>query len=309
MTRVAIACQGGGSHTAFTAGVLCGVLDERPPDVDVVALSGTSGGAINAVLAWSGLRDGDDSLAIERVRGFWRDVSARAPVERAANLWTQWVGRSMEAFGSVELSPYGNPTSRFAERRLAGTIRRHAGDVEEAPGTPRLYVGAVDVESGEFTVFEDGEGGVEAILASAALPALFPAVEVDGRSYWDGLFSQNPPIRHFTSTPVEEKPEEIWVVRIDPAGRADVPTTMAEITDRRNELAGNLSLDQEEHAIETINRLIEEGALVDDRYRHIEIREVTLDLDLDATSKLDRDPAFIDRLMRRGERAAPDFWT
>ena len=147
------------------------------------------------------------------------------------------------------------------------------------------------------------------MLASAAVPTLFPAVTVDGRQYWDGLFSQNPPIRHFTTeVDADEKPDEIWIVRINPTRTWQVPTSMGEILDRRNELAGNLSLEQEIDTIEAINDLIDDDVITDDRYKHIDVVEVELDRPLDVHTKLDRDPAFIADLVARGERRAHDLW-
>jgi NTE family protein len=180
---------------------------------------------------------------------------------------------------------------------------------DDAPTSPpNLFVGAVDVAEGAFEVFEDGRGGVDALLASAAVPNLFRAVEVDGRPYWDGLFSQNPPIRHFVSH-AGEKPDEIWVVRINPLATGGTPRSLADIADRRNELAGNLSLEQERHMIASVNALVARGVITDPTYKHIELREIALDLPLDLESKLDRDPAFLADLRTRGEEKAVEFLT
>ena len=96
---------------------------------------------------------------------------------------------------------------------------------------PILLVGAVDVLSGQFNVFKNDEVSAEALLASVALPTLFRAVKIGDKLYWDGLFSQNPPVRDFT----ENSPNEIWVLQINPPHRTKEPTSIEEIRDRRNE--------------------------------------------------------------------------
>ena len=141
---------------------------------------------------------------------------------------------------------------------------------------------------------------MDAVLASAAVPLLFRAVEVGGRHYWDGLFSQNPPVRQLP----DAGPDEIWVIRINPRGRRTEPKTVGDIADRRNELAGNLSLEQELHFIRKVNEWADR---LGHPYRRIEIREMTLDLDLDLASKLDRRPAFIRRLFAAGQEQAGSF--
>ncbi len=135
-----------------------------------------------------------------------------------------------------------------------------------------LLVGAVDVLTGAFRAFDSRRDriSVETILASAAIPTLFRSVHLDGGVYWDGLFSQNPPVREL----VDAQPDEIWVIQINPTRLDTEPRSAVEIADRRNELAGNLSLHQELHFIEKIDQLLEEGALAPDgRFRTIVVRD------------------------------------
>ena len=310
-TAVAIACQGGGSHTAFTAGVLKEILRNSPNEYQISALSGTSGGAMCAALAWDGLRRDDPEGAIDRLNGFWNDIAAQSTSEQLTNTWALLGGRLTSEFGSFGVSPYLNPLSVTAERQLRETIERHIQFDDVVPSAPpHLFVGAVNVESGAFKVFTDGEEEATALLASAAIPNLFRAVEIDGVGHWDGLFSQNPPIRHFTSeVSAEEKPDEIWIIRINPEMTDDIPRSLDDIADRRNELSGNLSLEQEIHMIQSINDLIDEGVIDDERYKHIQLREIELDWELDIHSKLDRDPDFLRRLVDYGTTKASEFWT
>jgi hypothetical protein len=147
------------------------------------------------------------------------------------------------------------------------------------------------------------------ILASAAIPNLFRGVQVGDGTYWDGLFSQNPPVREL----VDIRPDELWVIQINPARRAQEPRSVVEIADRRNELAGNLSLHQELGFIEKIDQLLEEGLLAEDgTYKQIVVRLIELarpqlSRKLGAASKLNRDPAFIAELLAHGEAMAEKF--
>lgn len=309
-TSIAIACQGGGSHTAFTAGVLQGLVQNCPDEYEVTALSGTSGGAICAALAWDGLRQNDPDGAVERLTDFWEDIAAYTPWDVLTNDFTLWSGRLFGEFGAFGISPYKQPFAEQVERQFRQTIDRHIQFDRNTPSAPpHLFVGAVNVESGSFEVFADGEEGTAALMASAAIPTLFRAVEIEGAGHWDGLFSQNPPIRHFTTeVSPAEKPDEIWIIRINPLARGETPESLSDIADRRNELAGNLSLEQEKHMIESINEFISQGIITDDRYKEIELREVALDMDLDVHSKLDRSPEFLNQLMDRGRDKAPLLW-
>lgn len=324
--RVAIACQGGGSHTAFTAGALKRLLaDERH---HVVALSGTSGGAICAVLAWYALLEkGGAGRAAELLDAFWRDNSAREFLEAFWNEWFLWVNRSQGSFVLPAISPYDTPTSDWAQNQLREMLTDHV-DFKKIKSLSKksslmLLIGAVDVLSGEFKAFSSRRDEItaEMILASTALPTLFKAVHADGGVYWDGLFSQNPPIRELPRA----KPDEIWILQIDPKKRDEEPTSMTDILDRRNELAGNISLYQEVHFLQKMNHLVkklgdqdvspkertlyvtgEEGE-EDREYKYIDIRWIRMSMPLDFASKLDRSPSFIRRLMKYGERRAEDF--
>lgn len=274
-------------------------------------MSGTTGGAMCAALAWDGLRRDDPEAAITRLDGFWDDTAAHSVWEQLANNVSLWSRRLTSDFGSFGASPYWHSFALTAQRQLREIIDRHVQFDDDAPtAPPHLFVGAVNVESGSFEVFTDGENGADALLASAAIPTIFRAVDIDGAGHWDGLFSQNPPIRHFTSgLPAAQKPDEIWIIRINPTATDEIPHSLGDIADRRNELAGNLSLEQETHMIESINDLIATDIIEHERYKHIALREIELDMELDIHSKLDRDPEFLQTLMDRGEAQASRFWT
>jgi NTE family protein len=315
--RVAIACQGGGSHTAFTAGVLKRLLRAQElKRYEVVGLSGTSGGAICALLAWHNLLRGDRRGAAEALDAFWRDNSATAPHEQIVNSWIVWASHLQNFVTMPAVSPYDNYFSVSALEEFRRMLERQVDFAQvgvQPPGTyPVLLVGAVDVLSGEFRAFNSKRDRItpEVILASAAIPTLFRSVRfADGGTYWDGLFSQNPPVRELT----DEGPDEIWVVQINPKELETEPRTVIEIADRRNELSGNLSLYQELRSIEKVDQLLEEGLLSPDgKYKQIVVRVIELSRSrfsrsLGTASKLNRDPRFIEDLMSHGEARAEEF--
>ncbi len=242
---VAIACQGGGNHTAFTAGVLKRILKEENENYEIAGLSGTSGGAICALLAWYGLLNNDRNKSIRLLDSFWRDIAANSLWDMLLNDWIICASKLQGIFPMVDISPYNYPP--WAQERMRGILDKLV-DFDKIgmlinDSSPDLLVGAADVLSGEFKVFENSEINAEARIASAAVPTFLRAIHIDGKVYWDGLFSQNPPIKNFIeSVNIHEKPDEIWIIHINPQKRHYEPTSIKEIDDRRNELSGNLSL-------------------------------------------------------------------
>jgi NTE family protein len=190
--------------------------------------------------------------------------------------------------------------------------------------TPVLLVGAGDVLEGTFKIFSSahGEISVDALLASAAIPNLFPAVWVDGHAYWDGIFASNPPLVPFLAKQFmgsHTMPDEIWIIQVNPFRKVSVPEIPSDIFDRRNQLAGNLSLQHELLRINMVNMLLREGALTEafrarfglDATEAITVRFIRMSedllLSLDYPSKLSRQPNHIDALMADGEIQAKAF--
>lgn len=314
-TRVAIACQGGGSHTAFTAGVLDRLCGEALDTHEVVGFSGTSGGAVCALLAWHACRYDDPAAAGRLLEEFWADNSASSPWEQVLNASAMLAGHLQQFVATPAISPYDNVLAASAAEEFRAMLRRRVdfARVEPGPEEPVLVIGAVDVLSGEFRAFDSRWDRISAdtVLASAAIPTVFRAVPIDGGTFWDGLFSQNPPIREL----VDLRPDEIWVIQINPTRREAEPRTVDDIGDRRNELAGNLSLYQELHFVEKIDEWLEAGVLAEDAgYKTVVVRIVELSptrirWPLGARSKLNRDPAFIRDLMALGRDQADEFLT
>jgi len=305
--RIGIACQGGGSHTAFTAGVLQGLLASFPQDAEVAALSGTSGGAICAALAWDGLVRGNPQQGIDKLKSFWHAMAATEPWDQLANHTLMSMMTARDLMVLPEVSPYHMPP--WGEDYFRQVLNQFF-DFDELralaarPDAPVLQIGAVEVLSGHFELFSGKELSVECLLASAAIPEMFRAVSVPGRGmFWDGLFSQNPPIHDL----IEHQIDELWIVQINPSTCARVPTETHEILDRRNELSGNLSMEQELVFINMLNRAIASGSLKDPRYRPIRTSRIALDRDLDYRSKLDRRLELLEELRELGRTKARWF--
>ena len=262
--KIAIACQGGGSQTAFTAGALKAlVAGEAPGNYRIVGLSGTSGGAICAALVWCALALEQDRAAGRRraarmLDAFWHDNSAKLPSEWLWNRLTVTT-RQLQDSGllpSLSASPYQPavegavhlarlfaPRPEFLDLRRLLETHLPLEQVAQRRTGLQLLVGAVGVRSGAFKAFDSraDEIDIDALLASASLPWLGRATPIGNEIYWDGLFSQNPPLREFVADlPPADKPDEIWIVRINPQTRASEPTTSEDIHDRRNELAGKM---------------------------------------------------------------------
>jgi NTE family protein len=349
--RVAIACQGGGTNGAFAYGVLRTVLAEsgrQGPQArfEITALSGTSSGALNAFAAWYGLsaksgKSGTPGDAVATLDHLWRTFGAATASEvlfnRAA---VQALRAQATGLPTVRVSPYaftyrqvlrsfsviGFRPEFYDFTALLEAIAPDLGTIDQRSTSPRLLLGAIDILSGLFTVFDsraepDSNRGISfaAVRASGTLPEIRPAEPIagvrgaDGRVrdglFWDGLFSQNPPIRDFVAgCPRDDQPDEIWVVRINPQARSTAPRHPAEIEDRRNELAGNLSLNQELDFIRAVNDWCGRFPGINTERKPIIVRTLKMRRrtaeSLDLASKFDRSPGFIDRLRQEGEAVA-----
>jgi NTE family protein len=343
--RIAIACQGGGSQCAFIAGALKSLFARGVQErFEIVGFSGTSGGALTAAVAWFGLlmrAKGDRTLPEDRVIALWKDLSAQTPQEIALDTSCVQTVRLTErgVLPSFATSPSA-PQFQFMTKAVASLIGRPEFTDLRAllvkhvdfdalpsliePGSPILLAGAGDVIDGSFKLFSSACGEIkpEALLASAAIPNLFPAVWVDGHAYWDGIFSSNPPVTGFLRKAFMGKhvmPEEIWIIQINRVHHSRVPETPSDIFDRRNQLAGNLSLRHELDQIQMVNMLLRERAVTKeflarfglDMTEEIKVRFIRMSPELaeslDYPSKLSRHPTHIGRLIADGEVQAGAF--
>jgi len=351
--KIAIACQGGGSHTAFTAGVLKVLLEQRVHErFRLVSISGTSGGAICAALAWDGIVRGA-ARPWEGLVAFWEENTAQGPIEQGLNdamvatmrkisggLLPQWAVapgspmlKALMSFTSLGMRPRYTDFLALLQAHIDFDAWRGLG-LRAQP--PVLVIGAVNVLNGKLRRFSSAREVIrpEHILASCAVPNLFEAVELDGGAYWDGLFSDNPPITELPQAAFvgsELLPPEIWVIKINPTTSDSVPATPEEISNRRNELIGNMSMFHQLESLAWLNDLFLRGAFktefldkflikepvlipkgypdAADRPYHIPYIEISEALrpSLSYETKLDRGPANIARLMADGERQALRF--
>ncbi len=310
--RLRLALQGGGSHGAFTWGVLDRLLEEE--DLDIDAISGTSAGALNAAVLASGWVRGGHDGAREALSAFWRDVGRTGALfsllplsnGQAATLGFDalpgydWGSSFLRTLSPYEFNPLNlNPLREVLSRHVDLTALRE--------GPVRLFVTATAVQSGLPRVFRGEELGLDALLASACLPFLFQAVEIDGEPYWDGGYSSNPSLYSL----VEQAGDcDIVVVRINPAHREGTPRRSPDIMDRVNEITFNASLIGELRAIAFVNRLLRKGELARGRYRELRLHMIADDVDLAAlpsSSKLKVDMAFLETLHGLGRAAASRF--
>ncbi len=305
-----LALQGGGSHGAFSWGVLDRLLEER--SLVIEAVTGASAGAMNAVALASGMIRGDRDEARESLAHFWHGVIAAAqasPLRRSPLdvLTGSWNLDGSPAFLMFDLlsrvaSPYDlnplniNPLRELLEDLIDFERVRLCG--------MKLFIAATNVETGRTKVFRNKELTPDHIMASACLPFIFQAVEIDGVPYWDGGYMGNPPL-----WPLFDKSEssDVLIVQINPLCRRGEPRTARDILNRLNEITFNASLLRELRAVDFVGRLIESGKLTDPDYRHILVHriedEATLSA-LGASSKLNTERAFIEMLFGHGRDAA-----
>jgi NTE family protein len=295
--RLNLALQGGGAHGAFTWGVLDQLLEDGRIVIDGV--SGTSAGAVNAVMLADGLADGGPDGARERLADFWRAASLggslpelqRAVVERLFPLLPQratlpWFGDLSRFFSPYDLNPLNiNP--------LKDLIGRFVDFERIRNGDRNLFIAATNVLTGEPRVFAHHEITPEVVMASACLPLLFRAVEIDGVPYWDGGYSGNPVVLPFLQS---DETTDVLIVQINPRERSKVPTTASEIMARMNEITFNAPLIAELRALQL------SGA-----HRARLHRIVMDDAPFDPRSKLKVDFEFFLSLRKLGQTAARRF--
>ena len=312
--HINLGLQGGGSHGAFAWGVIDRLLaDER---IVIEAVTGASAGAMNAVVLAQGLAGGSREEARNTLRHFWEGVShaAEASPLRASPfpaLQKDWSVHHSPAFLWFDLltrmaSPYEfNPFNLNPLRDLVNRLV----DFERVRGNKHLqvFISATNIETGLARVFRTGELTVDHLLASACLPSMYQAIEIDGVSYWDGGYMGNPPLWPlFDNSPADD----VVIVQINPFRRTSVPKTARDINDRLTEIVFNASLMRELRTVDFVTRLIDEGRMKGTGYRrvlaHMIADEATL-LPLGASSKLNAEPAFLDMLFAAGT-AATERW-
>lgn len=310
---IKLALQGGGSHGAFTWGVLDRLLEDDRLEIE--AISGTSAGAMNAAVLASGHASGDRQGARAALDAFWERIGReatwspiqRTPLDRLFGSWRIDNSPGYVAFDMLGrvLSPYQLPETR---NPLAAVLEKSVDfDAIRYASRIGLYVCATSVRTGKVKVFENRELCIEALLASACLPFLFRAIEIKGEAYYDGGYVGNPAIWPLVYAPGSR---DIVIVQVNPVFRGDVPTTAREIQDRVNEITFNSSLIAEMRAINFVNRLIAGGKLDPSEYRytHMHLIDGTdVMVDLHASTKLNAEPDFLLYLKGLGRTAAENW--
>jgi NTE family protein len=391
--KIAIACQGGGTHAAFTWGVLTQILETKlkwdaeagvGQSFDVTAISGTSAGALCALATWYGLAPntadpecGTTEKAIERLNFLWKTFAARTPVE---------ISHDAAVGALLDLKEKGTPFPESSPYQIYGDLGitalsmlgarqqylsfpallesvcprfEHIDWPKLAKADRRVLAGAIEVYSGNFEVFDSDKTleekglrpphkqhdqyditrwrmrraiSLEGVAASGTLPEVLQAQRIPDKDfpsctpgktirrdayYWDGLYSQNPPVRQLLDRSAkDEKPDEIWVVRINPQeiDRQRELTSLEDIRDRENDLAGNLSLNQELDHILTMNHwLAESGGAhpVFGSRKTVEVRTIKMRREtawgLRLASKFHRSQEHMKRLHDEGREVAEQW--
>jgi len=314
--KINLALQGGGAHGAFTWGVLDYLLADGRLAIE--GISGASAGAMNAIMLADGLARGGPEEARKRLAEFWRADSLSGnlpPLQRAVvdrmlsflpvegtpvQIWLDALSHSPYDVNPLNINPLRDVIERFVDFEAVRNCK-----------TLQLFISATNVHTGRLHVFSRDKISAQAIMASACLPLLFRAVEIDGVPYWDGGYLGNPVIfPFFRSTDTED----VLVVQINPLVRHTVPTSAQEIMSRVNEITFNSSLLSEFRAIEFVARLIDQRRLPRGKgpgqYRRINMHRIVLDGEgkaFTAASKLSNDYEFFEMLRDHGRRAARRF--
>ena len=309
-----LALQGGGAHGAFTWGVLDRLLEDDR--IRIEAISGTSAGAMNAVVVADGLmRDGPDG-ARDGLTRFWKAVSEagraspiqRSPIDVFMGNWSLDNSPSYLFFDlfSRIASPYEtNPLNINPLKDLIESVVDF--EVVRSCDRMKVFVSATNVETGRVKVFDRHQLTADMVMASACLPLMFQAVEIGGTPYWDGGFMGNPVLFPFFNACVSD---DVLIVQINPITRRGAPTTARDILGRMNEITFNASLLREFRAIDFVSRLLEEGKLDPEKYKHILVHRIEAEDEikpLGASSKLNAEWAFLQHLFGIGRAAAGDW--
>lgn len=320
--RINLALQGGGAHGAFTWGVLDRLLQDET--IEIAGISGTSAGALNGAALKCGLMAGGREAARENLDWLWAEIGAVGDMRMAgwframlplAEVWGELTER-FAPFSPVEtwnrlFSPYdygwfySNPLRPIAEKF-------HAHHMTNRDGAA-YFVAATNVRTGKIRVFSGAEITAEAILASACLPTLFQAVEIDdpvtGRreAYWDGGYTGNPALFPLFDMAL---PRDIVVININPFVREAVPRSVTDVQDRINEISFNASLLSEFRAIHFVNELIARGQVQEGVMKDVLVHVIADDGlmgELTAASKLTPWPGLLFALKEAGQQAAERF--
>lgn len=307
-----LALQGGGSHGAFTWGVLDRLLEE--PRLRIDAISGTSAGAMNAAVLADGWTKDGAAGARAALDAYWERVARaatfsplqRTMLDRLLGRWTLDFSPVFLAFDLMsrvfspyDLNPQGhNPLTQILDESI---------DFDRLSRSPiKLFVTATNVHTGRGRIFRNAEITPDVLLASACLPTMFQAIEIEGEPYWDGGFAGNP-----TITPLvrESDAQDSILVQINPRERPGTPRTASEILNRLNEVSFNAALMKELRMIALMRQVADPGTGEGERWAGMRTHRIMTDMmiDLGYSSKLNAERDFLMLLREEGRRAAGEF--
>jgi NTE family protein len=310
--RVDLALQGGGSHGAYTWGVVDRLLEE--PWLKIEGISGTSAGAMNAAVLVAGHAAGGPDGAREALERFWRQVARagalspmrRGPIDVMLGRWTLDSNPIYIAFdlASRIFSPYDmNPAAWNPLRHILA----QSVDFDRLANAPiKLFVTATNVRTGRMRIFRNKDASPDALLASACLPSMFQAIEIEGDPYWDGGFAGNPPILPLVR---ECESEDTILIPINPVERPGTPRSAREIINRMNEVSFNASLLKELRMIAVLRRVANPGDAEGARWAKMRIHMIASPImtSLGVSSKLNAEWDFFCLLREEGRRRADEF--
>jgi NTE family protein len=310
--RIDLALQGGGSHGAFTWGVLDRLLEE--PWLQIEGISGTSAGAMNAAALAGGWTEGGAAGARAALDAYWERVARAAvfsPLQRTLidRLLGRWTFDSSPVFIGFDImarlvSPYDLNPAGF--HPLTSILEESIDFAGLARSPIKLFITATNVRTGRGRIFRNSEITPEVLLASACLPTLFQAVEIDGEAYWDGGYAGNP-----TITPLvrECESEDTILVQINPRERPGTPRSASEILNRLNEVSFNAPLMKELRMIALLRQVADPGSGEGARWAMMRTHRIMTEMmtELGYSSKLNAERAFLHMLREEGRRAANAF--
>ncbi|MCS6822601.1 MAG: patatin-like phospholipase family protein [Microscillaceae bacterium] len=309
-----LALQGGGSHGAFTWGVLERLLEAE--SIVIEGICGTSAGAMNATMVAYGMHIGGRQGAIQMLEKFWRKIAEQ---HRKSIFQPSWIDRLfgngrldyswgynfMDIFTAI-FSPYQynpinlNPLKDLLEELVDFEVLRKSKAI-------KLFVCATNVKTARAKVFHNEEMCAEAVMASACLPYLFKAVEINGEAYWDGGFMGNPPIFPLID---DTETEDIVLVQINPIEIDYIPKTAVEIRDRINTISFNATLMYEMRKIQFVQKLLEKGINTEGKLRNLNIHNIAPPKEMErlgVSSKYNATWSFLQKLRKLGRQTA-DQW-
>lgn len=296
---ISLALQGGGSHAAFTWGVLERLLEEEK--LTIQAISGTSVGAINGALLVSGMAAGGRKKAKLLLENFWRKVSMAGILLMKPTMFDKVIGKNdliynpaFAAFDYVTrmFSPSQfnaldiNPIKDVVEELIDFVALRNNTDIQ-------LFVNATHVHSGQARVFNNEQLSVEVLMASSCMPFLFRTVEIDGEPYWSGGFVGNPTLEPLV---IQAKSSDVVIVQTTAVKSDDVPTNVQDIVDRVTEISFNAALKLEQQLLEANSST---------KFHRIEAEDILGSLG--RSSKFNADWNFLEHLRDTGRQAAEDW--